>query len=443
MRALFQTTILENTWIPKEIRLGLSTKQAKFLLLDAQEALYGGAVGGGKSIALLCGALQYVDYPDYAAKLVRRTYKQLSEPKALLDLARSWLGGTAAKWDAETHSWRFPSGSTVGFSYLDTDRDLDNFQGAAYSYLGVDEITQHMESKYRYLLSRMRRSEGSKIPVRARVTGNPGGIGHYWVYDRFVNDETNEGRPFIQALLDDNPHLDRVEYEKFLSQLDPITYKQLRYGDWNVQLHGGLFEAEWFEGQVVDTLPSDLRYVRYWDLAATEKSLLNPDPDYTVGLKLGVSPDRKFYIADIVRDRTSPAGVEALILGAAEADAIEHGGKRNIGIYIEQEPGSSGKAVAWHWAQRLAGYDIWPDKVTGDKSNRARPVAAQARVKNLYIKRAPWNRALIDELVAFPVGHDDITDALSGAFDKLVVTGRNTRLVAPMSFGGTSKWQIK
>jgi hypothetical protein len=58
----------------------LSTpRQAAFLLLDCQEAFYGGAGGGGKSDALLMAALQYVDIPGYSALIIRRNF---SDPGA-------------------------------------------------------------------------------------------------------------------------------------------------------------------------------------------------------------------------------------------------------------------------------------------------------------------------------------------------------------------------
>jgi hypothetical protein len=48
-----------------------------------------------------------------------------------------------------------------------------------------------------------------------------------------------------------------------------------------------LFKREWCA--VVDQAPADLDIVRYWDLAATEKTEFN-DPDWTVGVK---RPDRR------------------------------------------------------------------------------------------------------------------------------------------------------
>ena len=75
-------------------------KQAAFLLLGCREAMYGGAADGGKSVALLMGALQYVDRPGYHALVLRRTFQQLSKPGALMDLSKQWLLPTDAHWSA-------------------------------------------------------------------------------------------------------------------------------------------------------------------------------------------------------------------------------------------------------------------------------------------------------------------------------------------------------
>ncbi|GAF75153.1 unnamed protein product, partial [marine sediment metagenome] len=111
-------------WIPHQP----TVKQQAFLKLWQTEAFYGGAAGGGKSDALLMAALQYVDVPDYAAILFRRTYADLALPGALMDRAGEWLGGTEAHWSGQDKRWTFPSGATLTFGYLDTDADRYRYQ---------------------------------------------------------------------------------------------------------------------------------------------------------------------------------------------------------------------------------------------------------------------------------------------------------------------------
>ena len=107
----------------KYIPQAATPKQSAFLLLPHLEALYGGQAGGGKSSALLMAALQYVDVPGYAALLLRRTYADLSLPGALMDRAADWLQPTDAHWNDTAKTWTFPSGATVTFGYLETERN--------------------------------------------------------------------------------------------------------------------------------------------------------------------------------------------------------------------------------------------------------------------------------------------------------------------------------
>jgi hypothetical protein len=209
-------------------------KQAEFLALDCEEAFYGGAGGGGKSDALLMAALRYVDVPGYSALLLRRTFKALNEPDAIMARADEWLRGTDARWIPDEKEWRFPSGAKLGFGYFDTVRDRDNYQGGAYQFIGWDELTQFPSSFYTYLFSRLRKPASgalSLVPLRMRGAGNPGGIGHEWVFRRFVNPDTARA-PFVPARAADNPHIDQESYLKTLALADSLTQQQIRDGVW-------------------------------------------------------------------------------------------------------------------------------------------------------------------------------------------------------------------
>jgi predicted phage terminase large subunit-like protein len=404
---IFKKTILENPYIPHTP----TAKQAEFLLLHCREALYGGAAGGGKSDALLMGALQFMQEPQYSAIIFRRTYNDLALPGALMDRALEWLAPTDAKWNSIKHIWTFPSGATLTFGNLEHEQDKFRYQSAEFQYIAFDELTQFLESQYRYLFSRLRRLEDRYVPLRMRSASNPGNIGHDWVKRRFLIEGEKKGRVFIPAKLDENPYLDQETYIQSLNNLDPITRRQYLKGDWSARHGGSKFFREWF--QIVGASPANAKRVRYWDLAATTPKP-GKEPDYTVGLKMALK-DGVFYVEDVRRIQRSPQYVENLVKQTAVLD----GGA--VHIYMEQEPGSSGVTLTDHYARKvLVGYTFRADRVTGPKEVRADPVSSAAEAGNIKIVNGAWVNDYLDELEAFPEGsHDDQVDATSGAFSKL------------------------
>lgn len=403
---------LQDLWLRVESDLcphSPSMKQAEFLMLPHREAFYGGAAGGGKSDALLMAALQYVDITGYAALLLRRTYADLSLPGSLMTRAEEWLSGTSAHWNDKTKTWTFPSGATITFGYLENRSDHFRYKGAEFQFIGFDELTQFPEVQYRFLFSRLRKLEGVDIPLRMRSASNPGDVGHAWVKQRFIVEGDARGRPFIPAKIEDNPHLDREEYIKSLEQLDPHTRQQLRDGDWDVMPDGNKFKRAWFK--IIPKAPEGLRFVRYWDLAATEPKP-GRDPDYTVGVKMGVNKAGEYYVENVKRERMTPRGVERLIRSTAEVDGTD------CQIAMEQEPGSAGKHTTDHYNRIvLPEFDFKAIKTTGSKELRCNPWSAKLESGLVYLIEGEWCGEFIDEHCAFPGGsHDDQPDAASGAF---------------------------
>ena len=285
------------------------------------------------------------------------------------------------------------------------------FPGIIAQNCAFDEATQFQEDDYRYLFSRLRRLEGSNVPLRMRAASNPGNIGHDWVKRRFLEEGRQYGRVFIPARLDDNPYLDRAEYVRALSELDPVTRAQLLDGDWTARAGGSLFLREWFP--IVDDWPRQARRLRYWDLAATAPGS-GADPDYTVGLCLALDGGI-WYCVDMKRRQARPAAIEALVCQTAELDG------KAVAVRMEQEPGASGVNTIDHYHRRvLSGYDFQGVRSTGSKIERARPVSSAAEAGNVRLVRGPWIGDFLDELEAFPLGpHDDAVDALSGAMASL------------------------
>lgn len=364
-------------------------------------------------------ALQFVDVPGYNAILFRRTYKDLSLPGALMDRAKEWLGGKPnVHWNEQDHTFTFPSGAKLTFGYLDTEVDKYRYQGAEFSFIGFDELTQFTESQYRYLLSRLRRLKTSNIPLRVRNATNPGGIGHDWVKQRFLIEGAAHDRRFVPARLDDNPSLDADAYRISLAQLDSVTRAQLLNGDWEARASGGKFKREWFKFIDANEAPQGTPRVRRWDLASTLPTK-GKDPDWTAGL-LATVKNGCFYVLDIVHIRGTPQQVEAAIKATAERDG------KTVLIKMEQEGGSSGKIATDYYARNvLFGYRFLAERSTGDKETRANPVSATCENGNVYVVRAAWTTEYIDELTAFPFGsHDDLVDVTSGAFSDLSTSPR-------------------
>lgn len=448
--------------------------QQVFLGLGDEEAMYGGAAGGGKSDALLMAALQYVDVPGYSALILRRTWPDLNAPGAILDRARTWFSDTDARPRDGGRMWEFPGGGRIHFGTMQYERDKYKYQSAEYQFVGIDELTHFEETMYNYMFSRIRRPQlnclncntnlrayrnnaGSlyykhttalgkakckqafpdpkqlqqypasqngmtifDVPLRMRSATNPGGIGHLWVKAHFIDPKTRKkNAKFIPARLADNPSLDQESYEKNLMHLSPVDRERLLNGDWDVSEEGAYFQRHWFT--VLQAKPINRETVRFWDLAAT----ISDTADYTVGGKVSRGDDGRWCIENIVRLQGRPHEVERQIMQTAMTDGI------GVRIRMEQEPGSSGVNTISHYQRNiLGGFDFQGVRSTGSKEARAATFSSAAEAGIVDIVAGDWNVDFLDEVTLFPNGaHDDQVDAVSSAINEIAFAKRS-RLLA-------------
>lgn len=217
--------------------------------------LYGGARGGGKSAGLL------MDFCGHAARygaqargiLIRRSYPEFDE---LIRQAQQFLAPLGWTWTAagsEPRTWTAPNGATLRLRYLESDADAANYQGHAYSWVGIDEAgnfpTPAPIDLLRATLNRVR-----GVPGMLRLTGNPGGVGHSWLKARYITpaapgtvftSELGTDAVFIPSSIEDNPSLGE-QYEQNIKAAtfgNEALWRAWRYGDWDA-IAGAAF-AEW------------------------------------------------------------------------------------------------------------------------------------------------------------------------------------------------------
>lgn len=237
------------------MKLEITEKQQAFIDSTADETLFGGAAGGGKSYAQLIDALLYaLKYNGSMQLILRRTFPELE--RTLILKSFLFYPKEIAKYNTQKKTWVFVNGSMIVFGFSQNEADITQYDGTEWDVVRFDELTHFTEWQYMYLFTR---SRGTKDrPRYIKSSTNPGNIGHTWVKERFVDvsppeqiytytvENPKKGtshtktRLFIPSFLYDNKFIDRDAYEGNLLMQDEITQKRLLYGDWDLA-EGGFF----------------------------------------------------------------------------------------------------------------------------------------------------------------------------------------------------------
>ena len=221
-----------------------SDKQKQFLTADTMHIGFGGARGGGKSWSVRTKAkLLALNYDGIKILIVRRTFPELVNNH--INFLLTDLHGIA-RYNKTEKVFTFTNGSTIKFGYCNNDKDLDQYQGAEYDVIFLDEATQLQEMWIKKITACVRGVNA--FPKRIYYTCNPGGASHGYFKRLFIDKAYEDGEhpedyTFIQSLVTDNKALmaSQPDYIKQLEALPPKLREAWLYGRWDI------FEGQFFE----------------------------------------------------------------------------------------------------------------------------------------------------------------------------------------------------
>lgn len=249
--------------------------QTSLISCPVEEVFFGGARGGGKTDGVLGDFLEHADaYGKHAIGIMFR--RQRTELIETIERSRQIYTPLGWKYHEQDKMWRAPNGARLRFAYLERDADAEGYQGHSYTRVYVEEIGNFPSQRPILKLMATLRS-GAGVPVGFRATGNPGGPGHQWVKQRYIDPApagwkvirdplTGRERVFIPSRLQNNQYLG----EDYIARLRSVGSKELvrawLEGDWSV-IEGAFFDCWSTEKHVVRpfTIPEDWLRFRSMD----------------------------------------------------------------------------------------------------------------------------------------------------------------------------------
>ena len=369
--ANYYQTILENPFIDFE----LYDKQQLLALTSCHnreginEALTGGAGGGGKTKVLSALALQFVEFPQYRCLVTRKKYRELIGTGSVFDMLKG-IDGLKAR---ESGLIRIiaPSGAEIHFKAFDNETHKQDVKGESYHTILNDEASELNESTLRFLYRSLRKEKGDWIPLRFINASNPGGDSTEYLVEKFVDGDL----PYIDMSYRDNPYIDTETYEASLLQLDYIDQQYQMKGNWHYKATAGdLIQRHMLTNAYIEVDDYKHREILFctegMDLASTGR-------DNTVIYNLICLDNGVTVVNDVMRNPTS----------TPEAEVEHFVGKnaRDNDLYIlgiEIEPGSDSTYSMRYWRDDILreiqfehGITVKGIRPVKSKFNRARPIA--------------------------------------------------------------------
>jgi phage terminase large subunit-like protein len=366
--------------------------------------LYGGAVGGGKSIAIIMDALKYAFvYPKSSLIIFRRTYPELEN--SIIKKCLEFYPSVLYKYNDSKKRINFINGSVLSFGYLKNRDDWTRYQGGEYSYIGFDELTHFEEENFNLVLTRLRNDKN--YPNLVRCTSNP--IPYQeWVKKRYI--ETNDAtKLYIPATLKDNPHLDTNEYTKRLSTLPKTQREALLEGKWDL-FFGEVFTKDDFVIVSKDSYKkmttNNSINIMAVDVAVTSKE----SSDYSAISVASIDENNNIYVKDVHQCKLNSHKLMLKILEVAKESDVGY-------IAIEDSPISKTFIENFEALVRHKMINIVVEKLSPKGRNKEARIQqymlSQMNQKRLYfVEKVP--KELYIEAINFPNStNDDCLDSLA------------------------------
>lgn len=365
-------------------------KQKEFLALpfNIREALYGGAVFGGKTELLIMLPIAYGWYKkgNHAGILFRKTYQQLEKsiiPRAMT-IYKKALG---AHWNGTNKCWTFPSGAREYVGYLETEQDARDHDTNEYNLVRFEELTEFIEFNYRFIVNSRLRSLDSELPPIARSGSNPGNVGNNWVRDYFVKPARKGGvtlrsgitgqlRYFLQSTVYDNPLVAEKDpaYLKMLEGLPEAEKKAKLYGDWWA-FAGSVF-PEFRVEHFGDEPENALHVVEPFDIPSWWPVVIAIDWGFKAHTWAGwfaLSPDGRVYLYKEYFDNKKTIKTWSAEIAALSQEELRNGQIRAV----ELDPSA--------WQRRGTEKDIWQQFYEGTDRTLKPHQADNARIHGKQI----------------------------------------------------------
>lgn len=217
--------------------------QLKFHESQTPNLLAFGTRGTGKSSMLRWDAImRCLMIPHFRAIILRRTMPQLRESH-LNDIGREMelLGGD---YLAGTFIAKFPNGSSISFRHCETIADVESFLSSQYGAIYFDEISTFTLEMFLKISAAARAPEGAGYSAVVRAGSNPLGIGAEWMKRWFIDkdvdyseyDSYNPDDYEMQfSTLEDNPSMNRKDYEKRLRNLPEHVRRAWLLGEFVIE----------------------------------------------------------------------------------------------------------------------------------------------------------------------------------------------------------------